>query len=184
MPSVGAQRWLCVAAVLTTLGAAAVVAGLETAVAGDHLGGLVALVALAAVARAATSGGPRSVAALAGVTLASQPLLHLLSEAALADERALTGLGGLQSLVQVTSHLLFVVVVLATVGTTERVCRLAIVAACRRLARVLTTPVLPIFGAEAPKVRCETDELSHEQRLCAPEPPRRGPPSLLALSLS
>jgi len=182
MPSVGAQRWLCVAAVSTTLGAAAAVTALATPVAGDHLGGLVALVALAAVARASTSGGPRSVAALAGVTLASQPLLHVLSEATHADEQALTGLGGLLSAVQVISHLLVLATVLALVATTERVCRLAIVAALRRLARVLTLPVSPIV-AETPTVRCETVELSHQQRLCAPEPPRRGPPPPVALSL-
>jgi hypothetical protein len=184
MPSVGAQRWLCAAAVSTTLGAAAVVTGLATPLAEDHLGGLVALVALAAIARASTSGGPRSVATLAGVTLASQPLLHVLSEATHGAEHALSGLEGLLSLVQVISHLLLLATVLAIVGTTERVCRLAIVAALRRLARVLTSPVLPIIGAEAPGVRCETDELSHQQRLCAPEPPRRGPPSTSVLSLS
>lgn len=184
MPSVDAQRWLCVAAVSTTLGAAALVTGLATSVAEDHLGGLVALVALAAIARASTSGGPRSVAALAGVTLASQPLLHVLSEATHVDDQGLTALGGLLSLVQVASHLLLLAIVLAIVGVTERVCRVAIVAALRRLARALISPVLPIAGAETPKVGCATVELSYRQRQCAPEPPRRGPPALLSLSLS
>ena len=66
------------------------------------------------------------------------------------------------------------------VGAQPRLCAAAVMTGSR------DTSVcrLAIVGAGAPKVRRETDELSHPQRRCAPEPPRRGPPSPWALSLS
>lgn len=176
MPSIGVRRWLSVAAVSATVGVAALVTVLTTSVAADHLVALAGLVVVAAVARALGEGGPRSVLALAAVMLACQPLLHVLSEATQVGGDHVVALGGLVGVVQLLGHVTLLATVIAIVGTSERLGRLPIIAALRRLVRVLVSPMPAMSTPAVPTGRPQAIALAHKQRECAPEPPRRGPP--------
>ena len=178
MVLVDVGRWRVVTALAVTLAATAVVLGLATPIAMDHVWMLIALAVSAAVARALGSGGGRSVLAAAGAVLVVQPGLHLVGEWAHVQPDHGSHHAGLAGVVLLACHMAVTVVLVGVLCAVETACR-ALLAALRRLARVLVwwlsaAPAYPgttTFG-HAPA-------LSHQQRDRAPRPPRRGPPTRL-----
>lgn len=169
------SRWRLVATLTAGLAILAVVGELATSLATDHLWVLVALVVLAAGARALAHGGARSILVLAGLTLVSQPALHLLGELTHTDDDYLVAHGGVLSGLMLATHLAVVATMVAGLGATERLVQV-FTAALRRLARVFTSPVLG-FSLSAPAHLCSHPVvLSHSERERSPQPPRRGPP--------
>lgn len=157
-------------AAITTLGAP---------FATEHVWALVVAVVAAAVVRAASSGGVRSILCLAGAMVVAQPTMHLLVESThshdfLADYTTVAGL------VVVAVHMALFVVLTAVVAASDLAGR-ALAARFRRLVRIALRTFTSLKYA-AVRPRGEAPVRRRKQRLGGCLVSRRGPPALFAAS--
>ena len=172
-------RWLTVTALTLLLAAVAALATVTSVVDADHVWVLTGLTVAAAASRACGHGGPRSVLILATSVLVMQPALHLVGE--LTDDPA-GHHGGLVGLLVVVSHVALSAVLVALMAAID-VAAVAVSAALRRLARFLTWWATTTPDAATTVVRCAPgDEQAYTPPVRALQPPRRGPPAVMARS--
>lgn len=172
-------RWRAVAALTTVCAGLAVLTTLTAPVASEHAWALVIAVVAAAVLRAASSGGVRSILCLAGAMIVAQPTMHLVVEFThshdlLADHTTFAGL------VLVAVHVTLFVVLTAVVAASDLAGR-ALLARFRRLVPIALRTCMS-FEYTAVLPRGEAPLRRRKQRLGACLLSRRGPPASVAFS--
>lgn len=174
MSVVDDARWQTVIGLTSGSVALATIATVMAPIATDHVWALGIAVVAAAVVRAASAGGVRSILCLAAAMVIAQPFMHVVGglmhpDLHLADHSTVAGL------VLLAYHVALFVV-LTTSAAAIDLAGGVLLARFRRLVRIALRTG-PRLQCDAVRPRVEFPNQRHKQRLRARLPDRRGPPT-------